>query len=158
MDKTFFYSVANFAVFAGLFGYALKKPVKQFVTSRHETIKEEVSSVREQLRQAQERYEEFSAKLKAVDVEVINIREGSLRDASAMKARLVSSAKQNAGTTLVEAKARASTLVSEIRDVLRAELGVRIVNRAQELIRERLTGDDRARIRREFSQRVGSTS
>ena len=158
MDKAFLSSVINFTLFAGAAFYYLKKPLLDFVATRHETLRSEVSQVRDKLRSAQEKYEEFSAKLKAIDVELASIRENLQKDGSALQGRLVSSAKQSAGAIIAEAKARSESLTSEYRNLLRAELGSRVVLRAESLIRERLTGDDRARIRREFSERVGSAS
>ena len=158
MDKTFFYSVLNFVIFTGLMFYYLRTPVKGFISARHESLRDDLSKVREQLRSAQEKYEEFSAKLKAIDVEVSNIREISKKDAAGLQAKIVSSAKQMSGSILAESKARATALVSECKESLRSELGLRIVSRAQELIQERMTGDDKARIRKEFSERVGSAS
>ena len=158
MDKTFVYSVINFSVFSGMGFYYLRGPVKNYVSGRHTFMRDEVAKVREQLRSSQEKYEEFSAKLKAVDVEVVTIRENSQKDAAALKARMTAMAKQVAGTVIVEARSRATSLATECREQLRAEVGLRIVTRAQELILNRMTGDDRARIRKEFSERVGSAS
>lgn len=146
----------NLGILLAILFYYLKGPFKNYVQSRHTLIRNDLGQVRELLRVAQERYEEFSAKLKAVDVEIASVRERSQQEAEQLRGRIVSHAKQAAGSILIEAKFRAESLVSESRDQLRAELGQNVVNQAERLIQNLLTGDDRARIRREFSQRVGS--
>ncbi len=148
----------NLAILLGFLFVKLKAPLKSFVQTRHETLRDEVSRVRQSLKSAQEQYEEFSAKLKAIDVELSTIHERMRSDAEQLKGRLVSSARQSAGLILAEAKARAESAATECVARLRSELGERVIERARGLVQERLTGADRARIQREFSERVGSAS
>jgi hypothetical protein len=47
-------------------------------------------------------------------------------------------------------------MFGDLKNQLRSELSVQVLARAEAILRERLTGDDKARIRREFSQQVES--
>lgn len=146
----------NLAVLVGILVYYLRKPLADFVSNRHLGLKEEVQSVTEQLRTARKQFDEFSAKLKAIDAEVSSLTQQYRQDAESIKVRILTEAKKSAQAGIADAQASATTLVLGIKDGLRKELAERVLGRAEVLLRERLTGDDRLRIRREFSKQVGS--
>jgi F0F1-type ATP synthase membrane subunit b/b' len=150
------FPILNLAVLFSALFYFLRTPVQKAVLGRHESLKNELGEVRNRLQEARIRYDEFSAKLKAIHVEVSSIQSQARQDAEATRNRIVSSAKSSASSILSEAKARAEGMVVDARQNLRAELGTKIVQRAERLIHDRLTGDDRVRIRKEFSERVGT--
>lgn len=147
-------SSVNFLILVtGLF-VALKKPFQVFVAQRHQSIRDELISVRDQLRSAQDKYDEFSSKLKAIDAELMSLREQTKQDGQALKARMVMDAKRNASTVVSDAKTASDGLYSELKGQLYSELTSKVLEKAEGLLKERLTGDDRVRIRREFSQQV----
>lgn len=146
----------NLAILVGVLVYFTRAPFRAFVTGRHETLREEVQRVSTQLRDSQARFEEFTAKLKAIDAEVAALREQSRQDAEAMKARLLNDARRLSTVIVADARTSAESLYEELRIRLRSDLGQQIIDRAEQLLRERLTGDDRVRIRREFSKQVES--
>lgn len=144
----------NVLILVGIFAYFLRTPLKQFVRGRYVNVKDDVERVSQQLRQSQERYEEFTAKLRAIDAEITALREQARQDAEAMRVRVRNDASKLAGTIVSDARASAGSLYTEFRGQLRTELANRVLERAEALLRERLTGDDRLRIRREFSRQV----
>jgi F0F1-type ATP synthase membrane subunit b/b' len=144
----------NFVLLVGFLSYKLKKPTRDFVSNRHKSIREEIQSVREQLRQSQEKYDEFSAKLKAIDAELANLREQSKIEASAIKQRLLGDARRTSSMIVSDARNAADSLYVDLKTQLYSELSSRVLEKAEILLRERLTGDDRARIRQEFSLQV----
>lgn len=150
-------SLVNFLILVGGLVYFLRQPLKLFVRTRHEFLRDEVSRVEKQLKSAQIKYDEFSAKLKAIDAEIQAIQEQMRQDADAMKVRVVNEAKRLSTTIVADARSSADSLYTELRGQLRAELADRVVQKAEALIRERLTGDDRVRIRNEFSQQLGGS-
>jgi F-type H+-transporting ATPase subunit b len=144
----------NLLILVGALAYYLRAPLKQFVKTRHSSLRDELATVREELRQAQARYEQFAAKLKSLGNEVAELKEQSRQDAQAMKARIVSEAQRLSASTVSDARASATGLYADVKSELYAELGGRVLDRAEALLRERLTGDDRARIRQEFSHQL----
>ena len=58
---------------------------------------------------------------------------------------------------MIDAKAASETLFTDLKNQLRAELSTQVLARAETILTERLTGDDKARIRREFSKQVESS-
>ncbi|MGZ3688014.1 MAG: F0F1 ATP synthase subunit B family protein [Bdellovibrionota bacterium] len=146
----------NFFCLVAILVWKLRKPLGDFVHSRHLLLRDELMHVREQLRIAQDKYDEFSAKLKAIDAEISSLREQSKRDAQAARQRVSAEARKLAATIVSDARESAQALFEELRGQLFSELGTRILTRAEALLRERLTGDDRARIRQEFSRQLES--
>jgi F0F1-type ATP synthase membrane subunit b/b' len=136
--------------------FKLRVPAKEFIATRHSTIRDEIMSVRDQLSVAQEKYDEFSAKLKAIDAEVANLKEYSKQDSIAMKQRILTEGRRVAAQVISDSKSAAESLFSELKGQLYSELAGRVLDRAELLLRERLTGEDRARMRKEFSMQVES--
>jgi len=144
----------NFSILVAALVYFLRTPVKQFVAQRHVFLRDELSTVRERLRQSQERYEEFSSKLKAIDAELVDIRKESAATAQATRSKIVTEARRLAGNIVSDARFASEALYGELKGQLYSELGARVLDRAEVILRERLTGDDRDRIRQEFSKQV----
>jgi F-type H+-transporting ATPase subunit b len=145
----------NFFVFVGLLAYLLPKPVKAFVAGRHDFIREEVLRVQEKLRASRARFEEFSSKLKAVDAEIAGLRSQAQQDAQAASTRVVTEAKRLSSQIVSDAETTAKSLFGDLRTQLRQEVVSRVILRTEAILRHRLTGDDRVRIRKEFSRQLG---
>jgi hypothetical protein len=58
---------------------------------------------------------------------------------------------------VTDAKTSANALYSDLRGQLYADLSAEVLERAEGILRERLTGDDRVRIRKEFSNQLERT-
>jgi len=149
-------STVNLVLLIALLVYKLNKPIREFVAQRHNSMRDEIQTVRVQLSQSQEKFDEFSAKLKAIDAEVGTLKEQTKQDSIAMKHRIIAEARRVASSVVSDAKSSAEGLFSELKGQLYSELSIRVLDRAEFLLRERLTGDDRARIRQEFSMQVES--
>jgi F0F1-type ATP synthase membrane subunit b/b' len=148
--------IFNLLLLIALLSYKLRRPLSDFLLQRPHTLRTELYTVREQLKEAQQKYDEFSAKLKAIDAEIATLREQSIHDAGAMKQRLITEARRIATHIVLDAKSSAENLFLDLKNQLYIELSTRVLDRAEHLLKERLTGDDRARIRQEFSRQVES--
>ena len=144
----------NLLILIGFLVYKLRAPTKDYVAQRHLSIRDEIRAVHQQLKEAQEKYDEFSAKLKAIDAEVSALREQTKQETLALKQRMASDARRMASIVVSDAKRSADALFFELKGQLYSELSHRVLDRAEVLIKDRLTGDDRNRICREFSQQV----
>jgi len=92
--------------------------------------------------------------MKAIDNEMQAIRTETMREAETQKSRLVEHAQKASAQLLADGKLQVDQLWESVRAELRQELGRKITERAEEVIHDRLTGDERARIRREFSMQL----
>ena len=144
----------NLLLLVGILVWKVREPLRNFVSARHISLRDELQKTGDQLRQAQERYDEFTAKLKAIEAEISALRDQARQDAEGMKLRVLSDAKRLAALIVSDARLAGETLFSDLRMQLTTEFANRVVEKAEGLLRVRLTGDDRVRIRREFSMQV----
>lgn len=144
----------NVLILIGILFYYLREPTKTYVHSRHLSIRDELQRVTEQLRTAQKQYDEFSSKLKAIDAEVQALRNQAKQDAQSLRVKVLAEAAKHASSIVSDAKLAASNVFTDLKVELRRELGTRVLERAEAMLRERLTQDDRTRIRHDFSRQM----
>jgi F-type H+-transporting ATPase subunit b len=144
----------NVVILLGLMVYYLREPLRQFVYQRHTALADELKRVHAMLRDSQEKFDEFTAKLKAIDVETQAMREQAKQDAQTAKNRLVAEAQKLGSTIVTDARSSANNLCSELKTQLAGELSLQVLDRTEALVKDRLTGDDKTRIRQEFSNQV----
>ena len=149
-------SAVNLAILIGLMVYFLREPMANFVKNRHLSLAEELSAVREKLQQAKAQFQDFSSKLSTVESEISGLHQQTRQEAAQTQARVLANAQKISGTIVTDAKASTEGLYAEFRNQLIHEFGAQVLDRAEQIIRERLTGDDRVRIRQEFSKQVES--
>jgi F0F1-type ATP synthase membrane subunit b/b' len=152
--QTLIAPVVNLVILIGVMAYYLKQPLKAFAKDRHVSIRTELDTVRDQLRNAQAKHAEFSSKLRAMDAEIAGLKTQALQDAQILKTKVQAEAQRLSGNIIEDAKHAAVVLYAEFKVQLYSELGGHVLDRAEKILRERLTGDDRARIRKEFSNQV----
>jgi F0F1-type ATP synthase membrane subunit b/b' len=144
----------NLLILIGILAYYLRAPMKQSVHDRHANLRDELARVRQLLLQAQEQYNEFTSKLSAIDAETTALRQQAVQDAQAAHHRIMTDAQRLGSSIAADSRRAAEALYSELKTQLSSEMGIRVIDRAEAILRERLTGDDRARIRNEFSSQV----
>jgi F0F1-type ATP synthase membrane subunit b/b' len=144
----------NLLILIGVLAYYLRAPLRAFVLERHTTLRDELRRVRDLLANAKARYDEFTAKLKAMEAEIQSLRDQARQDAATAKSKILAEAQALSATIVSDARRSAQGLYGQLKSELFVQAGQRVLDRAEELLRERLTGDDRARIRHEFSAQV----
>lgn len=152
--ETLIAPTVNLAILLGILFYYLREPLKTFIQQRHVSVREELVNVREMLHKAQERYDEFSAKLKAIDVEIKTLHDQAKQEAQSSKTRVLADAQKLASHIVADSRMAAQALYGDLKTQLSTELGNRVLERAESLVRERITAEDRARIKKEFSNVV----
>jgi F0F1-type ATP synthase membrane subunit b/b' len=148
------YPFINLIILITVLTIYLRKPLSAFVGDRHATIRDELARVRGLLQQAQTSYDEFTGKLKAMGAEVEDLRKQARQDGASAKSRIAAEAQKLSATIVSDSRATAQGLYAQLKHDLFIEIGNKIVDRTEALLKERLTGDDRARIRNEFSTQV----
>ena len=132
----------------------LRKPLRDFVSSRHTGIAASLREAQENLRTAQKDHQEFSAKLKAISAELQSIRDQAKEDARLSRDRIAAEARQLSERVVVDAKATAQGMIHELQAQLYAQTADQVFAKVEGLLKERLTGEDQARIRKQFSEQM----
>lgn len=148
----------NLIMLLAILAYFLRKPLAQFVKTRHQTIRTEVDEVRERLKKAQAQHQDFTAKLGAIDAEIAAYRSQATKDGEEFKSRIVEAANTNAGQMVQEAQVRADGMFADLKSELKRELVEKIIQSSEAIIRERITSDDQARFRKEFAHKLEVSS
>ncbi|MBI4925584.1 MAG: ATP synthase F0 subunit B [Bdellovibrio sp.] len=154
--ETLIAPTVNILVLVGFLVYVLRKPLKEFVQTRHVNCREELHKVTDLLKTAYEQFNEYTEKLKMIETEALSLKEQALQDAKYMKLRILSDARKNYARVISDAKLGCDSMFLEFRQELQKEFGNRVVGRAEKLLAERLTKDDCIRLGREFPRQVES--
>lgn len=153
MEKLLF-SFLNLSILLVFMVVKLKGPLRDFVANRQKDVAGELESVRSQLQKAQADFEQVTGKLQAVGAEVAAIREHLLGEATQTKNKMIAEASRSAGAMTSDAKAASEHLFGDLKVQLYARLLGSVLAKAEGLMSERLTGDDKLRINQEFSNQV----
>lgn len=154
--QTLIAPLINLVILVAVLVYYCRHPLREFVRQRHHTLRDQILNVRKELGSAQEKYEEFSAKLKTIDSEIAVLREQARQDAQGAKQRAASEAQRFSANVVSDARATSAQLYDDLKEQLYQELSVRALMRAEAILNGRLTGDDKVRLRQEFSMELES--
>ncbi len=147
-------SSINLVILVGFLVYKLRQPVREYVALRTRSIHDEVQSVGEMLKEAERKYEEFSRKLEEVDQEIQGLKAQTHSDIASMKQRFSAEILNLKRTVIEDAKVSSTALIEEFRREIYLEFTEKVLERGEILIQDRLTGEDRARMRQEFSRQL----
>lgn len=150
------YPAINFSILVGVLFYYLKAPTKAFVKERHDTLKEQLDSVQLKLVDAQKQYQEYSHRLSTMDAEVATLIQGIRTEAESTKVRVVTEAKRMADQIVIDSKRTSEAMMSEFKDQVRADLANLVITRTEHLLKDRMTGDVREQLKKDFSKQMES--
>ena len=152
--SSLFAPAVNLSLLVGVLFYFLRLPIRDFIGQRHKTWSSDLQSARELLKSAQDSYEEYTAKLNAVDVELQAIRESARREAAQTRDRIVLEARNTSTRLLSDSRSLAQNVFVETRRLLMTELGSQVVARSELLLNDRLTPENRKELRSDFARKM----
>jgi F0F1-type ATP synthase membrane subunit b/b' len=148
------YSTINLGLILGIIGYLLRKPLGEFMSSRHHSTVKDIADVRDLARRAEEKFQDYSAKLKAIDVEVQSILNQAQRETAEIKKKIVENAEKISKTLIKDAGSSLDAMLVEVKAQIRREFAETLVARLEKQLSSSLTGEDRSRIQKEFSTQL----
>ena len=149
-------SVVNFSLLIGLLAYVTRKPLKEFIQGRHKALSQDINDVADQLRESRTKFEEFSAKLGAIDSETQTLKKRAAKDAEQARDRIIGGAKETAGVIVADARTGAEGILGDLRVELRQELALQVVTEAEASLTKHLNDQERVRIRQKISAELGN--
>ena len=155
--ETLIFPAINLAALLGILAFYLRKPLADFVSSRHVTVRSEIQASHDALADAKARSAEISARLVGMGAELNSLREQARQDGEKSKDEILGAARRLSLMIVSDAKASTSAMQTEFREALGRDLTAMALARAEVRLRDRLTGEDHARIRQEFSTLVEKT-
>lgn len=137
-----------------LFVVIRKSSMKEFFSSRRESIRKKLDELREGKEAAEKRVKELERKLAAFKEERARILEQFRAEGAAEKERIIKEAKQRAEQILQQAEFAIQREIEAARSRLREEVADLATKKAEEIISKQITDKDQEHLVSEFIERV----
>lgn len=148
------WKLANMLAFLGFLVWALKGPVKSAIASRHGQIQRESVEARERRVKADQMANDIQARLVRLEGEVRLIRERAQTEGERQKREMIAAAEAEAQKILQGAKNEVDNRLKHARHELTEYAGQLASERAEQLLREKITDADREKLFRESLSEV----
>lgn len=148
------YRVVNAAAVILVLVLLVRKPLKQMLASRRQTIQEDLENLEARKKSAQEALEETLARLKDVEAEKDKILENFRKQGEAERDKILAEAESMADQVKVRAKAAIEQHMAETRRRLQDEIAVASAQQAMEMIKKSFKPEDQGRLVEEYLEKV----
>lgn len=145
------FKLVNMLLFLGVLVYLLRGPVTSALSARHASIRKEAEEARARREKADQLAADIEARLQQIEADVRSIHERALVDGERQKRELIAAAEAEAQKILAQARNEVDNRLKHARHELTEFAGQLASNRAEEILREKTTDQDRHKI---FSDRV----
>jgi F-type H+-transporting ATPase subunit b len=140
-----------------LFIVLRKVPIKEYFSSRIESIKKELEDLKQQRQAAERKAQELEGKLKAFEGERKDILAQCRADGLAEKERILAEARDRAKQLLQQAEVSVQHEMQTAKEKLKEEVVALAAQRAEEIIAREMTDKDQDRLVNEFIEKLGKT-
>ena len=151
-----FLQFINFAVLVAALVYFLRKPLKEYLLRRHDTVKEKIEEADRLLREAEEAKKVYEEKLSKLEGEIEAFRASALEEMEKEKKKILDDARGLASRISEQARLAYEQEMKEALAKVRAEIAGRTIMAAERKVRETFGKEDHDRMVEEFIQKVRS--
>ena len=153
-DLNFIFSIINFILFLALL-YILALPkVKGFFIDRSKKIRQALQEAEKAKNLAEQKLDEYQAKLNALDQEVQELKAAVQQEGEAEKARIIAGAEKDVESIKKQARIIAEHEIQKAKAELQREVARLSLERAGQLIREKINADDQVRLVKEYINNI----
>lgn len=161
-EKTYFgipgwiLKLINMALFIGVLVYFVGGPVKRAFRERGEAIRKANEEARQRRARADQMAGEIQARLSAIEAEVRAIHERAEAEGERQKRELIASAEAESQKILAAARTEVDNRLKHARAELTEFAGLLASERAEQILREKITEQDQKKLFQESLREVGS--
>lgn len=148
------FRVMNFAVLVIALVFVLRKPLSQALSSRIKVIKDQLEDLEVQKTAAEKQLDEYNQKLAQLEKEAEKIVEDYIRQGHEAKARILKEAEASAEKLQVQARRNIEHEFGQAKLELQKEIFEKSLAKAEEIIKNKITGEDQNRIVDEYLKKV----
>jgi F-type H+-transporting ATPase subunit b len=148
------FKLINMLLFIGVLGWLIGGPIKKALSERGAGIRKAADEARERRVKADQVASDIQARLAQLEEEVKSIAERAVQEGERQKRDLVAAAETEAAKILASARTEVDNKLKNARRELTEYAGQLASERAEQIMRERMTDEDRARIFRESLREV----
>jgi F-type H+-transporting ATPase subunit b len=149
--------ILNLIVFWGVLLWLIGGPVKKALANRRESIKQASVQAAERRQKADQIASEIQGRLDAIEQEVRAIHERAQVEGERQKRELIAAAEAEAAKIMQSAKLEVDNRLKRARQELTEMAGQLATERAEALLRERITEQDKHKLFEESLRQVGET-
>ena len=148
------FRIMNFAVLAIGLVFLLKKPAAGALASRINGIKEQLSSLEEQKKEAESRLKSYAEKISMLDQEAKEILDNYIKQGEAAKKRVLEEAEKSAAKLEEQAGLSMDYEFSQAKSKLKKDILEKALVQAEEILVQNITSDDQGRLVDEYLDKV----
>ena len=148
------FRVMNFAVLAIVLVYILRKPLSQALNSRITGIKVELEDLEARKDEAEKKLAEYNERLAQLENEAETIVEDYIKQGNEAKARILKEAESSAEKLKAQARRNIAHEFEQAKLKLQEEIFETSLEKAEEIIKNRISEDDQDRIVDEYLKKV----
>jgi F-type H+-transporting ATPase subunit b len=148
------YRVLNFAVLAVALFFILRKPVSKMLKSRIEGIRDQLSDLEEKKKEAEKQLAEYEEKLAHLNQEAEKVIAEYIRQGTEAKNRILSEAENAAQRLEEQARRNIEHEFEQAKINLQADIMDKALEKAEEIIKEKITLEDQDRLVAEYLKKV----
>jgi F-type H+-transporting ATPase subunit b len=152
--KDLFYRGINFVLLLAVLAFFTRKPLQGFFADRRNKIQDDLANAADLRRRAEERHSKWQRRLVDLESELESIRATSRERAERERDEILEAAGATAERIKVAARTAIDQEVRRASEQLRDEASDLAVELAAEILREKVTAQDRNRLLDEFIERV----
>jgi F-type H+-transporting ATPase subunit b len=159
-EKTYFgipgwiLKLANMILFVGVLAYFVGGPVKKAFAARSEAIRQAAAEARERREKADRMAGDIQARLAAIEAEVKAIHERALAEGERQKRELIAAAEAESQKILATARNEVDNRLKHARTELTEYAGQLASERAEQILREKITEQDQKNLFQESLREV----
>jgi len=140
---------ANMIAFLAFLGWLLGGPVKRALAARGEHIHDEAAAARKRREEADQMARDIQTRLSQIEEEVRQIRERAQSDGERQKNEMIAAAEAEARKILANARSEVDNQLRHARHELTEYAGQLASERAEQLLRDKITDADQKKLFRE---------
>jgi F-type H+-transporting ATPase subunit b len=150
--------LANMILFIGVLAYLVKGPAKAAFAARSEQIRREAQEARERRAKADQLAADIQARLTQIETEVRAIHERAQAEGERQKRELIAAAETEAAKILANARNEVDNRLKYARHELTEYAGQLAAERAEAILREKITPADQQKLFSESVREVGEVN
>jgi F-type H+-transporting ATPase subunit b len=145
----------NIILFIGVIVWAVKGPVMTAFAARTEEIKRQAVEARERRAKADQLAGDIQARLTQIEAEVVAIRQRAEAEGERQRKELIAAAEAEAAKILASARNEVDNRLKFARKELTEYAGELAAERAEAILREKITPEDQRKLFRDSLTQVG---
>jgi len=148
------FKLANMLLFIGLLAYFLGGPIKRALAERRQNIQRAAEEARTRRQKADQIAGDIQARLALLEDEIKTIHDRALQEGERQRRELIAAAEAEAQKILGQARAEVDNRLKNARHELTEYAGQLASERAEQILRERITPADQTKLFNESLREV----